>query len=139
MFKQNNLYYTDLKAVNILFTQQNNTIICVFADIGSFANLDGISTYPQPNKHFNGRIYDIQNFETNICWSIFVLFLYFSTETEINNYVYNSNITSHQHLQVLTQIQEQNIKKFFIDEMQYSKTFTFDEILKSFNALYSTY
>ena len=139
-FKRNNLYYTDLKAANILFTQQDNTIICVFADIGSFANPGGVSTYPQPGKHNSGNI-STDNCETNICWSIFVLFLYFYTlEIIINNhYYYNNTLTLEWHSRVLGMMTDQKLKNFFIAEMQYGKTFTFDEILKSFNALYITY
>jgi hypothetical protein len=136
-FKQNNLYYTDLKAINILCKQQNKHIICVFADIGSFANQTGASTYPQPGKHTNGNI-SSANYETNICWSVFVLFLYFIIGTSVSDYAYNSDITLSQHLQVLTQIQNSRIRTFFIAEMQYGKTFTFDEILKSFQNITRT-
>lgn len=135
-FKQNGMYYTDLKPSNILFTNRNAEYNFVFADIGSFALATSImspATYPHPYHHNKGFI-NIQYYEASITWSIYVLFLYFFTNID-NLYVFNEQYNGREHIKRLNTIKEEKIKKFMFSEMNPTQTMTFSDIYNKFNDL----
>lgn len=136
-FKNNGLYYTDIKPDNILFNKYDTHTEFVFADIGSFTipeiSVKGIATFPHPAHHKEGTVTD--NFEHNIVWGLFVLFLFLLRGEQIYDiYSYRTSATTYdQHIQLLNTIKNEKIKIFLVTNM--NTITTLDELLLGFQTL----
>lgn len=118
-FKNNGLYYTDIKPYNILYKYISfGSISCVFGDIGSFVINDtmdfGTTTFPHPFL-----VATKENFEKVVIWGLLVLFMTFYDNYNfilevyvkgmVEKYVYNETL--------FTSIKDNKIKSFIMNKM----------------------